>query len=195
MNGELVRASDDDRNRAVVALRDHLAAGRLTLEEFTERMSAALAVVNTQELEPLLRDLPAAVGTRRKPTRFVPALFSSTKRDGRIRVRRRIFCFVGFGNIDLDLRQASLEGDVVTVVGFAAFSAFDVYVPEGVEVDLHGLTVFGHKNARGKDVAPLPGTPLVRVYTFGLFAGIDVWRTSERGSIRNVIRKQRELDR
>jgi hypothetical protein len=195
MSGELVRASDDDRDRAVVALRDHLAAGRLTLEEFTERMSAALAAVNTEELEPVLRDLPVAVTTRRKPTRFVPALFSSTRRDGRLRVRRRVFCFVGFGNIDLDLRQASLEGDVVTVIGFAALGALDVYVPEGVEVDLHGLSVFGHKNARGKDVPPLPGTPLVRVYTFGLLAGIDVWRTSERGSISEVIRTQRELDR
>jgi hypothetical protein len=194
MSGDLVRASDSDRDRAVVALRDHLAAGRLTLEEFTERMSAALAAVDTRDIESTLRNLPATAGTRRKPTRFVPALFSSTRRDGRMRVRRRVLCLVGFGNIDLDLRQASLEGDVVTVIGLALFSALDVYVPEGVEVDLHGLTVFGHKNARGKDLPPLPGTPLVSVYTFGLFAGIDVWRTAERGSISQVIRNQRELD-
>lgn len=195
MSGDLVRASDSDRDRAVLALREHLAAGRLTLEEFTERMSAALAAATTAELAPALRDLPAAAPTRRKPTRFVPALFSSTRRDGRLRIRRRVFCLVGFGNIDLDLRQASLEGDVVTVIGLAGFSAFDVYVPEGVEVDLHGLSVFGHKNARGKDVPPLPGTPLVRIYSLGLFSGIDVWRTAERGSIRDVIRKQRELER
>jgi hypothetical protein len=193
VNGELVRASDSDRDRAVLALREHLVAGRLTLEEFTDRVSTALAATTTEELA--VRDLPVAAPTRRKPTRFVPALFSSTRRDGRLRIRRRVLCFVGFGNIDLDLRQASLEGDVVTVIGLAAFSALDVYVPEGIEVDLHGLTVFGHKNARGKDTPPLPGTPLVRVYTFGAFAGIDVWRTAERGSIRDVIRSQRELDR
>jgi hypothetical protein len=193
VNGELVRASDADRERAVLALREHLVAGRLTLEEFTDRVSTALAATTTEELA--VRDLPVAAPTRRKPTRFVPALFSSTRRDGRLRIRRRVLCLVGFGNIDLDLRQASLEGDVVTVIGLAAFSALDVYVPEGIEVDLHGLTVFGHKNARGKDTPPLPGTPLVRVYTFGAFAGIDVWRTAERGSIRDVIRSQRELDR
>jgi hypothetical protein len=195
MSGDLVRASDSDRDRAVLALREHLAAGRLTLEEFTDRMSAALAATTTAELEPVLHELPAMAPMRRKPTRFVPALFSSTRRDGRMRVRRRILCLVGFGNIDLDLRQAALEGDVVTVIGFAAFGALDVYVPEGVEVDLHGLTVFGHKNARGKDLPPLPGTPLVRVYTFGMFAGIDVWRTAERGSVRQVIRGQRALER
>jgi hypothetical protein len=45
-----------------------------------------------------------------------------------------------------------------------------------VEVDLHGLTVFGHKDAQGSDADPLPGTPLVRVYALGVFAGMDVWR-------------------
>jgi hypothetical protein len=59
MSGDLVRASDSDRDRAVVALRDHLAAGRLTLEEFTERMSAALAAVDTRDIDSTLRNLPA----------------------------------------------------------------------------------------------------------------------------------------
>ena len=195
MSGELVRISDDDRDRVIASLREHLAAGRLTLEEFTDRMSAALAAATSAELEPVLRELPVPSASRRRPTRFVPALFSSTRRDGRMRIRRRVFCFVGFGNVDLDLRQASLEGDVVTIVGLSLFSAFDVYVPEGVEVDLHGVSVLGHKNTRGKDVPALPGTPLVRVWSFGLAAGVDVWRTAERGSINQVIRAQRELDR
>src|SRR6266404_3325716 len=60
MSGELVRASDDDRDRAVLALREHLAAGRLTLEEFTERMSTALAATTTADLDPPLCELPAA---------------------------------------------------------------------------------------------------------------------------------------
>ena len=195
MSGELVRVSDADRDRAVVALREHLAVGRLTLEEFTERMAAAFGSATAGELEATMRELPATSGMRRKPTRFVPALFSSTRRDGRLRIRRRVFCLVGLGNVDLDLRQASLEGDVVTVVGFAAFGALDVYIPEGVEVDVHGLSVFGHKNTRGKDVPSLPGAPLVRIYSFGLFSGIDIWRTAERRSIRQVIRAQRELER
>ena len=33
--------SDADRERAVSSLRDHLVAGRLTLEEFSERVEAA----------------------------------------------------------------------------------------------------------------------------------------------------------
>ena len=176
MSGELVRASDDDRERAITSLREHLAAGRLTLEEFTERMSAALAATTTADLHAPLRELPVAARTRRRPTRFLLALFGSTEREGRLRLRRRALCVSLFGNIDLDLRQATLEGDMITIVAVAAFAALDVYVPEGVEVDLQGLTLFGHKNARGSDVLPMPGTPLVRVYALGAFAGMDVWR-------------------
>jgi hypothetical protein len=176
MSGDLVRASDDDRERAIRSLREHLAAGRLTLEEFTDRMSSALAATTTSDLEAPLRELPVAERTRRRPTRFLLAMFGSTERDGRLRLRRRALCVSLFGNVDFDLRQATLEGDVITIVAIAAFAALDVYVPEGVEVDLHGLTLFGHKNAQGSDVAPLPGTPLVRVYALGVFCGMDVWR-------------------
>lgn len=176
MSGELVRASDDDRERAIASLREHLAAGRLTLEEFTERMSAALAATTTSDLRAPLRELPVAERARRRPTRFLFALFGSTERAGRLRLRRRALCISLFGNVDFDLRQATLEGDVITIVAVAAFAALDVYVPEGIEVDLHGLTIFGHKDAQGSDVAPLPGTPLVRVYALGIFAGMDVWR-------------------
>lgn len=174
-----LRASDADRERTVELLRDHVVEGRLTLEEFTDRMSAAYLARTTDELEQLARDLPpahAAAVTRRRPTRFLLSLFGSTAREGRIRVRRRIGCLMGFGNIDLDLRQATLEGDVITIVAFGMFGAIDVYVPEGVEVDLHGFALGGHKRARGNDPLPHPGTPLVRVFAVSFFAGIDVWR-------------------
>jgi hypothetical protein len=172
-----LRASDVDRERTIAQLREHAAEGRLTLEEFTDRMSTAYLARTTGELEELARDLPPApVASRRRPTRFLLAIFGSATREGRIRVRRRIGCLMGFGNIDLDLRQATLEGDVITVVALGMFGAVDVYVPEGVEVDLHGLTVGGHKRTRGNDPPPRPGTPLVRVFAVSIFAGIDVWR-------------------
>jgi len=176
----VVRASDADRERAVVALREHAAEGRLTLEEFTERMAAAYRATTQSELEELGRDLPAVAAgapvSRRSPTRFVLSVFGSVARGGRIRVRDRVVCVMAFGNIDLDLRQATLEGDAITVVALGGFGAIDVYVPEGVEVDLHGFALFGHKEENGNDPPPRAGTPLVRVYAFSLFAGIDVWR-------------------
>jgi hypothetical protein len=174
-----LRASDADRERAVVLLREHAAQGRLTLEEFTERMSAAYAARTNDELEALARDLPvghAPVASRRRPTRFLLALLGATERDGRLRLRRRIACLVGLGSIDLDLRQATFDGDVLTIFAVGVLGAIDVYVPEGVEVDLHGLGLLGHKGAHGNDPPPIAGTPLVRVFAVSVLAGIDVWR-------------------
>jgi hypothetical protein len=175
-----LRVSDADRERTVLVLREHAAVGRLTLEEFTERMTAAYHAVTRDELDALARDLPeahaAASASRRRPTRWVIAVFGSTERDGRIRARRRVVCLTMFGNVDLDLRQATLEGDAITILALGMFGAVDVYVPEAVEVDPHGLAIFGHKGAHGNDLVPQPGTPLVRVFALSLFAGIDVWR-------------------
>ena len=54
-----LRASDQDRDEAVIALGEHHAAGRLTVPEFTARMDQALACTYLDELDPLFVDLPA----------------------------------------------------------------------------------------------------------------------------------------
>lgn len=53
-----IRASDADRDRATALLREHHAAGRLTAEEFHERMDAALDAKTLGEIDELLADLP-----------------------------------------------------------------------------------------------------------------------------------------
>jgi hypothetical protein len=53
-----IRAGDTDRDRVVAALQGHREAGRLTPEEFEERMEAALRATWLDELPPLLADLP-----------------------------------------------------------------------------------------------------------------------------------------
>ena len=54
-----IRASDADRDRVAALLREHHAAGRLTAEEFHERMEQALDAKTLGELDGLLADLPA----------------------------------------------------------------------------------------------------------------------------------------
>jgi hypothetical protein len=53
-----IRASDADRDRATALLREHHAAGRLTAEEFHERLDAALNATTLGEIDDLLADLP-----------------------------------------------------------------------------------------------------------------------------------------
>lgn len=52
------RASDADREGIAAALGGHYAAGRLTLEEFQERLDQAYAAKTLGELDNLMTDLP-----------------------------------------------------------------------------------------------------------------------------------------
>jgi hypothetical protein len=53
-----IRASDDDRERTVEVLRDAYAAGRLDLDEFDQRTTAAYSAKTWGDLRELTTDLP-----------------------------------------------------------------------------------------------------------------------------------------
>jgi Domain of unknown function (DUF1707) len=53
-----IRASDEDRERTAAILGRHYAVGRLTLEEFQERLDRAYAARTLGELDDLMTDLP-----------------------------------------------------------------------------------------------------------------------------------------
>jgi DUF1707 SHOCT-like domain len=55
-----LRVSQAERDEVVALLAGHFADGRLTVEEYEERVEAALAARTGRDLEPLLADLPAA---------------------------------------------------------------------------------------------------------------------------------------
>ena len=66
-----IRASDEDRGRIADALGEHYAAGRLTLEEFQERLDKVYAATTLGELDLLMADLPGT-DLSRLPERRAP---------------------------------------------------------------------------------------------------------------------------
>jgi Domain of unknown function (DUF1707) len=78
--GPDLRVGDADREAAAGRLREHYAQGRLTLEEFNQRLDAVFAATTRSQLGALTRDLPhitasspplpvTAAGTRREQGR------------------------------------------------------------------------------------------------------------------------------
>jgi hypothetical protein len=63
-----VRASDEERDRAIGELREHFAAGRLSHDTFLGRMNTAMDARHQADLPPLFADLPA-----RRPRGWVSA--------------------------------------------------------------------------------------------------------------------------
>ncbi len=58
MTDPQLRASDADRQRVVAALERHTAAGRLTLEEYADRVDSVLTARTQGELVAVTDDLP-----------------------------------------------------------------------------------------------------------------------------------------
>jgi hypothetical protein len=73
--GELqprMRAGDKDRQHVVEQLGKHFGEGRLTVQEFDERVVRAHGSVYLDELPALTADLPRDPEPRRRPTRPAP---------------------------------------------------------------------------------------------------------------------------
>lgn len=74
--GELqprMRAGDKDRQGVVEQLGRHFGEGRLTVEEFDERVVRAHASVHLDELPPLTADLPPDAPAQHRPARRRPS--------------------------------------------------------------------------------------------------------------------------
>jgi hypothetical protein len=191
-----VRASDAEREETVELLRSHVVEGRLTLEEFAQRLDTVYEARTRPELEAVTYDLPEEEpGPRRRPAkRFTGVAFGSVERRGRWRVPRFGSLAVLFGDADIDLRTAEIHGETVTINALLLFGNADFYVPKSVDVDLGGFTIFGHRREHGDDVGPAPQTPLVRIRAYSLFGTSDVWRIPPgmTGSYRELIRSIRK---
>lgn len=55
-----IRASDADRDRVAASLREHLAEGRLTMDELEERLESTYKARTMGDLERITADLPEA---------------------------------------------------------------------------------------------------------------------------------------
>jgi class 3 adenylate cyclase len=183
-----VRVSDADRQAVVDRLSSACGDGLLSLDEFADHAGKAYAAITRAELDGVLRDLrlpvvaPMAAPPARPPDaapvqtkrRWVVAVMGGEERRGRWRAGRRIGAVAIMGGVDLDLRDALLEDDVVEITAWAVMGGVTVIVPEGIPVESSGFMLMGGRSNRIKDVPTLPGAPIVRVRGFGMWGGIDV---------------------
>lgn len=68
------RIGDVERDAAVASLQQHHAAGRLSLDEFDQRMTAALSAKTGADLAVLFTDLPGGAPSSSAP---VPSLYDA----------------------------------------------------------------------------------------------------------------------
>ncbi|MGP3953901.1 DUF1707 SHOCT-like domain-containing protein [Streptomyces sp. 7N604] len=182
-----IRASDADRDRFADILREALAEGRLTAEEHAERIDGVYRAKTLGELEPLVRDLPAA-GTRMPPAAApaagppyaqaeappenLVAVFSASTRKGRWRIGRRTNVFTCFGSVEIDLTEAMFEQQQVVINATSIFGSVEVRVPENVTLRGSGTGVFGNVEVDTQESADL-NAPVVVISGYAVFGSIE----------------------
>lgn len=164
-----------ERDAATEALRDAFAAGRLTLEEFRDRVGAVLSAESLREVEqatagvlsrPLIGDTD--------PVSTVVAFLGSRARTGPWRLPDRLRVFGILGDVHLDLGAAGYAEETVEIGVWGLLSEIDLRVPDGVEVELDGFQLFGTRRLRLAPVHPVAGTPRIRVRARAAFSDISV---------------------
>ena len=163
-----IRASDEERERSVVLLREAVVRGRLTLEEFSERVGRAQVATNDRDLAELTVDLPAhaplpAVITPQKHRAFCSKLV----RRGSWEIPERSSWRSLFGTIVLDLREARLAGPVVELDIYNLFGTVAVLVPAGVQLDVEGSAPFASQVIEPPSRPPPAGAPRLRIRASG----------------------------
>jgi len=178
MSSPEIRASDVDRERVAVELRGHMAEGRLTLDELSERLDAAYRARTVGELEELTRDLPTGAALRpttsRTATRWSVAVMGGVDRKRRWRIADRSNAVAVMGGVHLDLRQAEITAPEVEITAVAVMGGIEIVVPEGVEVEVTGFAFMGGRQEHIADARPLPGAPRIHVRAYAFMGGVDV---------------------
>jgi len=196
-----IRASDADRERTVSVLRRSSATGQLTVEELDERVAVAYSATTRGELDRLVEDLgapregAAGVPVRHGDdgTRWVVSIMGGSDRRGRWRVARSVTVLNVMGGGDLDLNDAELAADVVEMRVFSLMGGSDVWVPEGLDVEVSEFALMGGNEVKIRRPRPADGAPLLRLKLISIMGGSTVRQGRKRS--RRERKRERDLER
>ena len=185
-----LRASDADREQHAEVLRRAAGEGRLTMDELDERLTTVYESRTHGELQRLIADVVVPgdhthpqTQSRRMPVKrgeaganWLVAIMSGRERKGRWRVGPNLKVINIMGGSDLDLNDAELADDVVTITVWALMGGADIRVPEGLNVELTDFAFMGGNSSDLGNETPDPGGPTLRLKVISIMGGTDVKR-------------------
>lgn len=173
-----LRIGDDDREEVIAVLREHTAAGRLTLGEFSDRAGAVFAARTRSDLDRATVDLPTLNREGNRSTegteRRIIALVGDSQQHGRWRVPRRTRIVAVLGDVVLDLKAGTFEGEEIAIDALALVGDVIIVVPEGMEVDLTGTPILGDHNLRVGQGPAREVLPILRVRARGVLGDVTI---------------------
>ncbi|HEX6025866.1 MAG TPA: DUF1707 domain-containing protein [Solirubrobacter sp.] len=182
-----LRASDADRERTAELLRQAAGEGRLTIEELDERLNLVYQTRTQRELDKLTADVVAPEdrtrAAKRLPVRpgeggtnWLISVLSGHERKGHWRVGSHLKVISILGGSTIDLNDAELTSDVTEITVFSLMGGNDIWIPEGLNVEISDFAFMGGNDVRVGEYRPDPGGPLVRIKMISIMGGSDVKR-------------------
>jgi len=118
-------------------------------------------------------NLPGRPGQRKRAVRWMVAMFGSSRRSGRFRLDEESSVVAVFGDCVLDISEATIDRSEVVISAVSMFGNIQIIVPEGIEVDMQGLALFGDRSQQSNGPT-LPGSPVVVVRALAIFGDVRV---------------------
>ena len=170
-DGGVLRASHDDRDRAVEVLRVAAGDGRITAEELDERIGAALTARTYGELAALISDLPVtpgslplapgslpgAPGAAAKELVRIECNTSTARRDGPWLVPKRLEVRLNLGTLTLDFSEAVLSWPSLEIDADIQTSSLILVTGPGIFVSTDDLAI---QTSTVKVASPGPEIPV-----------------------------------
>jgi hypothetical protein len=167
MTARDLRASDADRDRVITVLTAAASDGRLTQEEFSERLSSACSARTLGELAGLTADLAEGPLVHLDASRTITGVFGPARREGRWVVPDSLVVTAVRGTVTVDFREALLRSTRVKVYVHAVAGHVHMYVPDGIRVEVTGRAFLGSRSVgRNRGAAALqagPDAPVISV--------------------------------
>jgi Domain of unknown function (DUF1707)/Cell wall-active antibiotics response 4TMS YvqF len=177
-----IRASDGEREAVVARLNDAVGEGRLTLQEFSERLDRAYAASTRGHLARLTADLPAMDPVRgpARRRRVMLGLLFDSRQAGRQPLDEEITAIAFLGDVIIDLRNAKITANEITIRAYALLNDVDVIVPEGVAVELSGVAIVGDNRNMVEPVAAGTSRLVVKIHGHAVLGDVQVFHRNPR---------------
>ncbi|HVZ35175.1 MAG TPA: LiaF domain-containing protein [Polyangiaceae bacterium] len=187
------------RERVLERLSDGFVRDELALDEFERRVDRAYDAADVAALAPLIVDLeptlaqslahlpvttnealpraaeaPLALAARPAPAPRNLAIFGNLERSGHFVVPDGMRALAVFGNIEIDLRSATLAPGVTTLHVRAVFGNIELTLPPDLPVECVGIGILG--SFAGISRLPAEGNAprLLRIVGEAVFGNVEV---------------------
>lgn len=191
-----VRIGNAERDATEARLHRAVGAGQLTLDEFSQRLTAVLAARVQADLDAVVADLPAlsaapaATRARGPVRRWLVAVMGADEARGRWRPAPHTTAIAVMGGVDVDLRDAEVDPDGFTLSTVAVMGGVDVIVPDGMAVEVGGFAIMGAREVSAVQPAD-PDAPVIRIQAYALMGGVEIRNPTDKENRRSAKRAAR----